>query len=204
MIKIDGSVKLSFLFPADCDTAFAYFGELRRVAAYMPHIELVRANGQGQYRMLFDTTEMGTYNIRIFYDVTLETDPEEYTLCVYPMPMDPPVERSSGFNVTSAPGSFYTEASFAADGSQTRVHFLMRLESEVLPPTSMRFVSGRMANKVARNITEKRLKEIAVGFVQNSLQAFPAWQEKALHRGTAHAAPPPPPGGLMTTTTQPS
>lgn len=197
MINIDGSVKLSFLFPADRETTFAYFSELRRVAAYMPHIEVVDSNGQGRHRMLFDTTEMGTYNIRIFYDVVLETDPAAYTLSVTPAPFDPPVVRSASFNVTSAPGSFYTDASFCAEGAQTRVQFVMRLESEVLPPTSMRFVSGRMANKVARGITEKRLKEIAVGFVQNSLHFFPEWRASLNGNGAAYAAPPPPPGGVL-------
>jgi hypothetical protein len=188
MINIDGSVKLSFLFPAPRPLAFAFYGDLRRVAEFMPHLEVVGKGSAGQFRMLFEIVEMGTYTIRILYDVRMERDPSKFTLCVRPatgMHQKPP---TSGVNDTTAHGDFFTDATFTPEGEKTRIVFQMRLEAELLPPKSMRFVPGRVANKMANNFTDKRLQEIAVGFVNNSLAGFPAWRAQN-ERGDSRALP---------------
>ena len=178
MIDIDGSVKLSFLFPAPPSQAFEYYGDMVRVAGYMPHIDLVDENGDGAYRMLFDTVEMGTYNIRIYYDVRMECDHDDLALAVRPTAIPPQVEPHAGVNDTTGHGEFFTDATFRSEGDKTRIIFTMRLNARLPSPKSMRFVPGRVARKMAANFTDKRLEEIAVGFVNRSLADYPTYRDQ--------------------------
>ena len=43
MIKVAGSIRRSFIFPAELPVAFAYYGDLGRVLTYLLHVFLVRA-----------------------------------------------------------------------------------------------------------------------------------------------------------------
>ena len=69
MIKVAGSVHRSFVFPAELPLAYAYYADIGRVLSYLPHICVARTYGPDQLRLLYHSTELGLYRIRIFADV---------------------------------------------------------------------------------------------------------------------------------------
>jgi hypothetical protein len=42
----------------------------------------------------------------------------------------------------------------------------------------MRFMPGAMVNRIADNITERRVREIIEGFIERSIAAFPHWVDE--------------------------
>jgi hypothetical protein len=42
----------------------------------------------------------------------------------------------------------------------------------------MRFMPGRVVDNIANGITNRRLREIIEGFLDDSLADFPAWRER--------------------------
>ena len=95
MIKIAGSIHRSFIFPAELPLAFAYYSDLGRILTYLPHIFLVRAYAYNQFRMLYSTTELGAYRIRIFCDLQSRLEGKGQTLFITPLDIAPPVREEA-------------------------------------------------------------------------------------------------------------
>lgn len=178
MIKIEGSVRRSFTFPADLPLAFAYYSDLSRLLPYLPHISLVRVYSYNQFRVLYDSTELGAYHIRVFCDVQAQLDGENKILHVNPSTIAPPVETSADAQSTTAQGYFSSRTVFLDRGARTRIEYSLQLRANLPPPLGLRLVPGMMVNRIARNITGRRMRETLEGFIERSIDAFPHWVDE--------------------------
>lgn len=177
MINVTGSIKRAFNFPSDSLTAIAYFGELSRILQYMPHISIVELYTPNQVRVLYKTLELGSYTIQIFCDLQSLVEPDERMVTLLPLNTYSPVEAEATLNSTTAQGQFALQAHFLDDGPQsTRVEYEIQLKATPPRPLGMRLMPRRVVNRIAQNITDSRIREIADGFIESTLQAFPSWQ----------------------------
>jgi hypothetical protein len=182
VIKVVGSARRSFVFPAELPVAYAYYGDVGRILNYLPHICLVRAYKPDRFRMLYNTTELGTYHVRIYADVqtTLE---KGWVIRIHPLDGMAPVQARAGLNSSTAQGYFYSKSAFFDDGQQTRVEYSLQLRAELPTPLGLRFMPGVMVDGIARSITHMRIREITDGFIERSTSAFPHWLEEMRNHG---------------------
>jgi hypothetical protein len=162
---------------------YAYYGDVGRILNYLPHICLVRAYGPDRFRMLYSTTELGTYHIRIFADVqtTLE---EGWVIRVHPLEGIKPVESQATVNSATAQGTFSSRSAFQDKGDETEIEYSLELKANLPTPLGLRFMPGGMVARIARSITSMRIREITEGFVGMSVEAYPHWLEEM---GNYHA-----------------
>jgi hypothetical protein len=175
MIHISGSVCRSFAFPAPLPLAFAYFSDLGRILTYLPHIFVVRAYRYDQFRMLYSTTELGVYHIRIFCDLQARLEKAERTLTIRPMEGCTPAKPAAGVKSATASGLFSSQSAFRPDGDGTAVTYSLRLEAKLPKPTGLRLMPDSVVNRIAQNITRWRIREVAEGFIGRSIDAYPFW-----------------------------
>lgn len=178
MIEIIGSIKRAFVFPAIPKVALTYYSDLSRVAEFLPHISLVRTYAPHQIRMLFETVELGVYTIQIYSDLECRVDWDHMLLHVYPVIIDTavPVEPETSMRHSTGSGLFAIDTQFFDLGSQTRVEYAIRLKAELERPLGMRLMPKRVVKRIAQSITDERVREIADGFIKQSVEAFPEWE----------------------------
>lgn len=174
MIKVDGSVRHSFLFPGKLAMAYAYYADVSRLLSYLPHICLVRAYGPDQFRLLYSSTELGIYHIRLFADVQTRLD-EGWILHIRPLNGIPSVSALAGISSSTAQGTFQSRSLFHDEGDQTRIEYSLRLQASLPTPLGLRFMPGAVLDHIAQSITRMRTREIVEGFVERSVDAFPHW-----------------------------
>ena len=198
MIKVAGSVHRSFVFPAELPLAYAYYADIGRVLSYLPHICVARTYGPDQLRLLYHSTELGLYRIRIFADVqTLLEDGQ--VLRVRSLDGQSPVEPEAGAQSATAQGYFTSESTFHDAGSQTRVEYKLQLRADLPTPLGLRIMPGLVIGSIARSITNRRIREIVEGFIDRSIDAFPHWFEELRNHsplpevGSIQLGPPPTP-----------
>ena len=95
MIKIAGTTRQTFSFPADIATASSFYRDFSRILHYLPHIQIVRAYGSDQFRVMYHTLELGVYRVRIYCDLQVEYDEPTQTLHVAPLLNKPPVRSEA-------------------------------------------------------------------------------------------------------------
>ncbi|MFO7537391.1 MAG: hypothetical protein R6X32_04940 [Chloroflexota bacterium] len=179
MLKVAGSASLSFVFPARRAIAYLFYNNMERLVSYLPHIEMLYEENEFEYRMLYQSTELGTYHLSIFCDVRMELPPGNRVIRLVSIENLPPVETKLTVNSTTGRGFFSSEAHFHDEGpDQTRIDFKMRLGANMPRPLGMRFMPGRVVDNIANGITNRRLREITEGFLELSLADFPTWQER--------------------------
>lgn len=178
MIKIEGAINRTFIFPAELPLAFAYYSDLGRLLPYLPHISLVRAYSYNQFRVLYSTTELGTYHIRVFCDVQARLEGANKMLHITPLDAEPPVKTKAEAKTTTTQGHFSSRCAFHDLGNETKIEYSLQLRAHLPPPRSMRFMPGAMVNRIADNIAERRVREIIEGFIERSIAAFPHWLDE--------------------------
>ena len=174
MIEVLGSARRSFIFPASLPLAYAYYGDVGRVLNYLPHICLVRAYGPDRFRLSYNTTELGAYHIHILADVQTILA-EGRRIRIHPLAGIPPVQSEAGLNSATAQGYFESESIFYEAGDQTRIEYSLKLQAELPSPLGLRFLPGIVIDSIAQSITRMRIREIAEGFIERSVSAFPHW-----------------------------
>ncbi len=192
MIEISGSVRRSFSFPADLPLAYAYYCDVERLLTYLPHICMVRTFGSRQFRMLYDTVELGVYHIRIFWDVDTVLDGGR-VIHVRPLAGSRPVGPAAGLYSSTAQGHFHSESVFrAAEAGQaeTRIDYRLQLEARLPVPLAARFMPAVVLDRIGNSIMHIRMRDIADGFIQRSIDAFPHWLGE-LEQGKRPIAPGP-------------
>lgn len=183
MINIAAKARFSFMFPADIQTAFEFYSDMTRMADYLHHIELVNTLSTSQHRLYYNTVELGTYHIHVYCDVRLDATPTDYTMRIVPVENLPPIETEVTINATTTRGFYSSEAFFHEEGNETRVEYTLALQAKPPRPKGMRFMPRRMVDKIANNITNHRMREIAENFIESSIADFPRWQaERELSR----------------------
>jgi hypothetical protein len=175
MIKVAGVTDRSFTFPAELPTAFAYYADLGRVLTYLPHIFLVQVYRYDRFRLLYSTTELGIYHIRIYCDLQARLDEAERTLYVQPLSIDRSVKATAGAVSTTTQGVFYSRSVFRPANGETLIEYQLRLRADLPTPLGLRLMPGYVVDRIAQNIAERRICEIADGFIQRSIAAFPGW-----------------------------
>ncbi len=175
MIKLAGTARRSFTFPADLVTTYAYYGDLQHVLKYLPHITVVKQHADDHFRVLYSSNELGAYTIRVFCDMRATLDGGRRLIRIVPEEGLPPIHPAASFYATSGRGYFSMESLFTEAGNSTEINFTLQLEARLPMPRGMRFVLGGIVDRVARSITDNRMNEIIDGFVQQTTSAFPDW-----------------------------
>lgn len=174
MIKVAGSAHRSFVFPAELPITYAYYADVGRVLSYLPHICLVRAYGPDRFRLLYRSTELGIYHIRIFADVQTRLE-EGWVIRTGPLDGSPTVEGWADGNATTAQGYFSSQSVLFDEGEQTRIEYSLQLRAHLPTPRGLRFMPGLLVERIAHSITRMRIVETAEGFIGRSVDAFPDW-----------------------------
>ncbi|MCA9934139.1 MAG: hypothetical protein KC415_09460, partial [Anaerolineales bacterium] len=106
MIKIASSVKISFNFPANWETAFQYYSDIPRLVTHLPHIRLVpmETAAENEYRLWYNTVELGRYHIHVYCDVCVELDWEQRIIRLLPIQNFPAIPTKVTVNATSTRG----------------------------------------------------------------------------------------------------
>ncbi len=183
MIKIASSVKIAFMFPANRDTAFAYYSDIPRLVEHLKHIDLVPTENlvENEYRLWYHTVELGRYHIHVYCDIRVELDDKNHRILLLPIQSYPPVPTKVTVNSTSTRGYYSSEGFFIAAGpDSTRIEYTLKLQASPPKPKGMRLVPGKIVDSVAQNITTSRMKEIADGFIESSVQGFPLWRDEQI------------------------
>jgi hypothetical protein len=183
MIAVAGAAHRSFVFPAELPTAFAYYSDLERVLTYLPHICVVQAYHYNQFRMLYSTTELGVYHIRIFCDLQARLDEKERTLSIIPLNGVSPARTTAGAQSATTHGFFSSTSVFYADGAETTIEYSLQLQADLPRPGRLRFMPRSAVNRIAHGITQRRIGEIAAGFIERSIDAFPFWLAEMQQKG---------------------
>ena len=192
-IKVGGSADCSFLFPGKLPVAYAYYADVGRLFSYLPHICLVQAYGPDRFQLLYSSTELGIYHIRIFVDVqaTLE---EGRVVQIRPLNGVASVQAWADFHSATAQGYFASRSVFHDEGDKTRIEYHLELHADLPTPKALRFVPGAMVTRITRSITNQHIREISDGFIERSTDAFPHWLAEIEDPG----CPPKPPRPLAT------
>lgn len=181
MITITGSVQRSFAFPGRRETAFDYYADIRRTLNMLPHISIVRQYGADRFRMMYATTELGVYRVRMLCDIQAALDREAWTLRIQPMPDPPPVASEVGIYSLTGQGFFASQSLFRNNGESTQVEYRFHLNAELPVPVGIRFMPEPVLNGIASSITQWRIDEIVDGFIQRSLDSYRLSQREAFY-----------------------
>jgi hypothetical protein len=172
MVTISGSVQRTYLFPAPLASAFDYFADMSRTLHFLPHISVMQFYGANQFRMQYATTELGIYRVRIICDLETELDYESQRLHIFPLAGAQPISSEAGMYSLTGQGYYASESIFHPHGDQTLLDFRMRLHARLPRPLALRFMPGTVLDAIARNIAQRRIQEIAEGFVERSIRAY--------------------------------
>jgi hypothetical protein len=175
MIEVVGSHHRTFAFPAELPIAFAYYSDLGRVLPYLPHIFLVQAYRYDQFRMLYSTLELGIYRIRIFCDLQAQLDERKPALYIKPLEGASSLRPTVGARSATAQGYFTSKSMFHSADKETLIKYSLELQADLPTPLGLRLMPGSVVNRIAHNITRWRMREIADGFIERSIDAFPYW-----------------------------
>jgi hypothetical protein len=176
MLKVTGSIKRAFTFPADPATALAYYSDLSRLIHFLPHVSLIQIYNRRQLRVCYQSLELGAYTVCIFCDLESRVDFENRILTVSPMKSPTPVSSQANLNTTTGHGYFALETRFHDLGNQeTRMEYTLQLAALLPRPRGLRLMPGRVVDRITASITDGRVREIADGFVRHSIKAFPSW-----------------------------
>ncbi len=176
MIQLAGSIKRTFVFPANLNTAQLFYSQLHHIIQFMPHINLVETYDTHKIRVMYKTKELGAYTIRVFCDLESFIEPDTQILHLVPLTTYPPIEAKAAAASTTGQGVFSLQAQFFNMNDQkTRIEYQLQLEASLYRPLGMRLMPKRIVNRIAKNITNSRIREIADGFIQTSIAAYPEW-----------------------------
>ncbi len=172
MIKIAGSIHRSFSFPADKDVAFNYYCDIPRTLSFLRHIELLNRFDDTTYRLVYATSELGIYRVRVFCDIQTEIDRQSWALRIFPFEGISEIRSKSGMYSLSGQGVYTSESIFKEDGAHTEIEYKLKLSATLPVPLGLRFMPTKLINQIAREITKWRMQEIVDGFIERSLSVF--------------------------------
>jgi hypothetical protein len=172
MIAVVGAVERSFVFPAERRAAFAFYCDFPRIVGLLPLVSLTQDHGSGKFRLLYHTTELGVYGVRIYCDVRTVPDRSAWVLSVEPLEGIPPVKARSGLQFTHAQGTYSSVSIFHADGPRTRIDYALRIRAELPTPLALRMLPGQVLNDVASSIAHYRIDTIANAFIARSIETY--------------------------------
>lgn len=186
MITLNGTVQRHFYFPADPLTTMVYFSDLDRATFHLPHITLVETYTDNRVRIRYQTVEIGAYTINIYCDLELTVDVANKLIRVDPLAGCTPVEGDATLNATTGYG-FYTSTArlTPAEDDGTTIDYRFQFQSKLQRPRGLRMMPRRIVDRIAQSISLGRVEEIADGFMESAIEAFPDWLAKQKRSLTA-------------------
>lgn len=172
MIHVSGSVSRSFIFPAQREVASAYYRDFNQVVKHLSLISMNKVLGADRFRVMYNSTELGVYKIKIYCDVQTLFDPVENVLVVQTFDDHPKIPAKSGWNSSEAHGAFASQSVFYEEGEQTRIEYRLHLRAAVPPPLGLRLVPEGVLNQIADNITAWRMDAIIDRFVEDTIRDY--------------------------------
>ena len=172
MIRLAGTVRRSFLFPSDLQTALNFYADMEQLFEYLPHITLIKTYSKTQFRVLFSSIEMGIYQIQLYCDLEVTQDNENQLIKVGMLNGKRPVKTKYGMHSIQAMANFSSISSFKPEGEITRIYYHLNLEGELPKPLAFSLVPDSITDHIADSIAKRRIFEIADGFITGSLKDF--------------------------------
>ena len=172
MIRIGGAVQRSFYFPADLPTAFDYYRDLSRIFQFLPHISLVKKYSDTEFCLLYCTTELHVYRVRLFCDLIVDASEDSFILQIHPADHHKPVSKESGVYSLTGLGYYSSQSIFIDEGNKTKIDYTLELFGDLPTPMAVRFMPKSVLDNIANSITRWRIDEIAEGFIHRSVDAF--------------------------------
>lgn len=177
MLTITGTAHRAFVFPADPQTTLAYYFHLERIVAYLPHITLLTTHDPNHITLMYQSEELQAYTITIHCDLLATISDNGRSMLVRPVPPQKPIAAEATLTQTRGPGHFTMDAHFSESPSgHTHIDYTLQLEAKLPRPRGMRLMPRRIVNRLAAQITNGRITEIADGFIEQTIAAYPAWQ----------------------------
>jgi len=171
-LRVAGSAQRSFTFPADLPTTRAYFSQFNHILHFLPHIALVKAYSATQFRLVYQTVELGVYQVKIYCDLEGSFDEARQALHFRSTHYQPPIKPDVTINSLSAQGTFTSQSDFHASHDQTRIDYAIQLQANLPKPIGLSLIPDRVVEQIARNITVWRIREIADGFIERSIKEY--------------------------------
>lgn len=172
VIKIAGTTHQTFNFPASTATASNFYHDFGRILHYLPHIQLVKAYGPNQFRVMYHTLELSVYRVRIYCDLEVKYDEAAQTLHVAPLLNKPPVKSEATVHSLTAQGYFTSRTVFRSHDDHSLVDYRLSLDAWLPKPFGLMLMPDKIIEQIAGNITDWRIHEIAGGFIKRSVQAY--------------------------------
>ncbi|RMF51039.1 MAG: SRPBCC family protein [Anaerolineae bacterium] len=168
-IRLDGRTQRSFLFPAPLEDAFRYYTNITHILQFLPHITLLEELGNQRYRVLYHSTELNVYRVRLYCDLEAEISTENYTLVFRALEESSPVQAKAGLDWLVAPGWYSSTSVFSPrEDGQTAVEYSLRLWADLPRPWGLGMLPNGTMNRIANAIAQYRIREVADGFIKRT------------------------------------
>ena len=178
-IRVAGQTERAFTFPSNLFTAYDYYTHPTQLLEHLPYITVVKTYSQDCFQVMYERVELGSYRIRILADVRFLFDHARRTIQVTPLKGKSPAKAKAGLNISTAPGIFSSRSSFYPEDDQTQIIYQVQLHANLPAPLALRLMPGMVIDGIANQITNYRIREIADGFIERSIEAF-RWQAVAI------------------------
>jgi hypothetical protein len=171
-LRISGTTRRVFLFPASLPETFAYYRDIGRSLGYLRHITTVQRFTPDQYRLVYSAKESILYRVKIFCDILAEADTEEYRIRILPLAGKIPVQSTVRINEMICQGSYTSEIVFIEHQGQTQVKTSIDIEAQLPKPAVLRLIPHALLSGAAHNIFLLRLDEVINGFIDQSILGY--------------------------------
>ena len=122
--------------------------------------------------MLYRTTELGIYRVRVICDMAAQIDRDAGVLRIQPLDGHPPVKSKAGMYSLSGQGFFRSVSIFHPQDEFTEIDYSLKLSATLPIPIGLRFMPVGLVNEIARNIVQWRITEIVGKFIDRSLHTY--------------------------------
>jgi hypothetical protein len=171
-IRVDGSVKRSFLFPAELLDTFDYYQNYINIFHYLPHIDIDKVINQNEFRLKYETIELGMYRIKIFCRIQAELLQNEFSIRMKSIePAEKPPDSRGIYSATTS-GEFTSVSQFESHQNQTIVHYQLNLRANLPAPYGLALIPEAARNRLSAGITRYRIDEIAAAFIRRSVDGY--------------------------------
>jgi hypothetical protein len=172
MIQLAGSAKRSFFFPADFRAAMAFYAKMEQIIKHLPYISLDRIYSDTQFRVRYSSTELTVYNIKLFCNLEMSIDYDNALIKITTLPGKNNIKSKAGLHSSEGTASFISTSRFVSEGDHTRIYYHLKLNANLPKPLAFSLVPEKITNHIAQNIANRRIDEIADGFIASSLQEY--------------------------------
>ena len=172
MIRLAGTAKRSFQFPGDIHTAMQFYVDMGGLFKYLPHITLVKTYAKTKFRVLYSSRELSIYRIQLYCDLHVTLDEETAIIEVGMLDGEKPIKPKAGMHSSRGMAKFNSVSQFKSEGERTRIYYHLNLEGELPKPRAFNLVPDSITNHIAESIANRRIFEIADGFITGSLDEY--------------------------------